>query len=311
MYRRRIPCLLMKSTASSNLWLVVAGVVWAVMVLGLIAGLILVPRMSSDDDGGDAVDEVEAVEASPVSTTVAADPIEIDDSVTIYELAVVGTYPHDETAYTQGLEFHDDQLLESTGLEGQSSLRLVEPESGRVTVSVPVDETLFAEGVTVVDGEAWQLTWRAGLLLIYSLDDLQLTGRITYDGEGWGLCATDEHLIMSDGSAQLTFRDRQTFAVIESVTVTDEGQPVDRLNELECVDDTVWANVWKLPVLLAIDRASGRVTGRADLSPLLPPEANETDNVANGVAFDPDTGNLWLTGKRWSVMYEVELQPAS
>lgn len=278
----------MKSTTSSTVWLIAAGIGWLLVVVALIAGLILIPRSNSDD-------QVE-------------DQVESSDSVTVYEPVVVATYPHSPDAYTQGLEFYDGQLLESTGLVGQSSLRLVEPSSGEVSQSTPVDEPLFAEGVTVVGDEAWQLTWKAGLLLTYSLDDLSQTGSIAYDGEGWGLCATDDHLVMSNGSDRLTVRDRQTFAVTESVAVTNEGQPVEQINELECVGDTVWANIWQSPELIAIDRATGRVTGTVDLSPLLPPEANATDNVANGIAFDRDTGNFWLTGKRWSVMYEVDLQ---
>lgn len=274
----------MKSTTSSTVWLIAAGVGWLLVVVALIAGLILIPRSNANSDSD-------------------------SDSVIVYEPVVVATYPHDRDAFTQGLEFHNGQLLESTGLVGQSSLRLVEPESGQVTRSVAVDEPLFAEGVTVVGDEAWQLTWKAGLLLTYSLDDLSQTGSKTYNGEGWGLCAADEHLVMSDGSDQLTIRDRQTFAVIDSVAVTNAGQPVEQINELECAGNTVWANIWQSPELIAIDLATGLVTGTVDLSPLLPPESDDTGNVANGIAFDRGTGNFWLTGKRWSVMYEVDLQP--
>lgn len=232
--------------------------------------------------------------------------------VTEYGIEIVATHPHDTEAYTQGLEMVGDLLLETTGLEGRSSVRLLAPRSGGIVRSSDLDPELFGEGATVVGDEVWQLTWRDGTLLVHGLDDLEERRRIGYEGEGWGLCATDDRLIMSDGSERLLFRDRRTFELLDSVTVVDGTTPVGRLNELECVGDLVWANVYQTTRLLAIDPSDGRVVGTADLSDLVPPGFEDSnDAVANGIAHDPTTGRFWLTGKLWPVLYEVELVPVS
>ena len=227
-----------------------------------------------------------------------------------YRVEVVATHPHDPTAFTQGLEVVGDLLLESTGLRGESTIRLVEPTTGEVLRSRPLDPDLFGEGATVVDDEIWQLTWTSGRLLVHGLDDLEPRGQRIYGGEGWGLCAGPEHLIMSNGSSQLTIRDRTTFEIIDAVEVTDDDGPVARLNELECVGELVWANVYQTTRMVAIDPTDGRVVGSADLAGLVPPGfEGDGNNVANGIASDPATGRFWLTGKRWPVLYEVELIP--
>lgn len=233
--------------------------------------------------------------------------------VTIFEADVVARYPHDSQAYTQGLEFVDGVLLESTGLTGQSTIRLVEPTTGEVLDSALLPNELYGEGATVVDDQIYQLTWKDEILLVRSLDDLAEQTRLSYSGEGWGLCATDQHLIMSDGSDRLTFRHRQTFEQLSSVQVTRGGAPVTKLNELECVGDRVWANIWQSNLLISIDPETGVVDGEADLSPLVPDGvlAADTDNVTNGIAYNHETGRFWLTGKRWPVLYEVELQAIS
>lgn len=230
--------------------------------------------------------------------------------VTIFEADVVARYPHDSQAYTQGLEFVDGVLLESTGLTGQSTIRLVEPTTGEVLDSALLPNELYGEGATVVDDQIYQLTWKDEILLVHSLDNLAEETRVSYSGEGWGLCATDQHLIMSDGSDRLTFRHRQTFEQLGSVQVTSRGEPLSKLNELECVGDRVWANIWQSNLLVSIDPETGVVDGEVDLSPLVPDGvlAAGTDNVTNGIAYNRETGRFWLTGKRWPVMYEVELQ---
>jgi glutaminyl-peptide cyclotransferase len=230
---------------------------------------------------------------------------------------VVASYPHDPGAFTQGLEWWDDLLLESTGLTGKSTLRLVDPTTGQPEVVVEVADELFAEGVTVVDGRALQLTWRNETLLVSELDQLGTagTGAITrtdgaYDGEGWGLCYNGTELVMSDGSSQLAFRDPETFEALRTVEVTDDGAPVDQLNELECVGSQVWANVWRSDRIIAIDAETGEVEATVDATSLLPAGVNDPDDVLNGIAYHPTTGRFWLTGKRWPVLYEVELVPA-
>ncbi|MGB5758417.1 MAG: glutaminyl-peptide cyclotransferase, partial [Acidimicrobiales bacterium] len=231
--------------------------------------------------------------------------------ITDYEAVVVATVAHDPAAYTQGLEFVDGLLLESTGLVGESSIRLVDPETGDVLAVEEVPEPLFAEGATVVGDEIWQLTWQNEVLLIRSLDDLEERRRLAYRGEGWGLCATEDRLIMSDGSSRLTFRDRETFEVLGSVEVTDGGEPLQQLNELECVGDRVWANVYLTARIVSIDPDSGAVDGSLSVEALVPEGIMDDDpgNVSNGIAYNRETGRFWLTGKRWPVMYEVELRP--
>jgi glutamine cyclotransferase len=226
----------------------------------------------------------------------------------LLDLEVVAIHPHDPNAYTQGLEMQGDQLLESTGLRGRSTMRRVDPRSGEVLVGVDLDPSLFGEGATVVGDEVWQLTWTSETLITRRLDDLTETGRITYEGEGWGLCAEADRLIMSNGSNRLTFRDTSTFDPVGSVDVVDRGVPVRFLNELECVDGLVWANVYQTTDLVVIDPSDGQVAATVDLSELVPDGfQGDRDNVANGVAHDPATGRFWITGKRWPVLYEVEI----
>ncbi len=235
-----------------------------------------------------------------------------DGEPIVHRIEVVATHPHDPAAYTQGLEVVDGVLLESTGLRGESTLRLVDPTSGEVLSSVPLADDLFGEGATVVGDEVWQLTWTSEVAILRGLDDLAARRQATYEGEGWGLCAEPDRLVMSNGSSTLTFRDRATFEAIGSVEVRDGEGPVAKLNELECVDGLVWANVFQTTRLLGIEPDSGRVVATVDLDVLVP-DGFEGDgtNVANGVAHDTETGRFWLTGKRWPVIYEVELVPES
>ena len=234
------------------------------------------------------------------------------DEVIALDVEVVATHPHDAGAYTQGLEVVDGLLLESTGELGESSLRLVDPRTGEIERMISLDDQLFGEGATVVGDEVWQLTWQNGTALVHDLDDFSERRRVAYEGEGWGLCAIADRLVMSDGSSRLSFRDQATFDVVGTVEVTLAGAPVAKVNELDCAGGLVWANVYRTTSLVAIDPADGRVVAEADLAELVPPGLEGDDYlVANGVAFDPTTGRFWLTGKRWPVLYEVELVPAS
>ncbi len=226
-------------------------------------------------------------------------------------IEVLGTYPHDETAWTEGFELHDGQLLESTGREGQSTLRLTDPATGAVTDEIPVAANLYAEGVTVVDGRAVQLTWKNETVLVSALPDLDPATveerQDAYDGEGWGLCYDGTDLVMSNGSDQLQFRDPTTFELHRSVPVRLSGKPVANINELECVDGAVWANIWLTTTIVVIDPATGVVTATADMAELVPEQYKDDRNaVANGIAHNPDTGTFWLTGKLWPVTYEVK-----
>lgn len=224
---------------------------------------------------------------------------------------VLEVLPHDPHAFTQGLELAGDTLYEATGLVGRSSLRAgpvgEEPELVR---SLP--EPLFGEGITVAGPHIWQLTWQNGVAIQRDRHTLAEQRRVAYEGEGWGLCHQPERdrLVMSDGSAQLTFRTVGDFTETGSVTVTDRGELIEQLNELECVGEDVYANVWHSDEILRIDADSGVVTARIDASGLLDPaEAHEAD-VLNGIAAYPDRDTFLITGKLWPKMFTVKFVPS-
>ena len=243
--------------------------------------------------------ELEPPELSP-STSEAESVPPVAKSFTIVE-----TIPHDAGAFTQGLEIYNGRLFESTGLVGRSSIREIDLASGTIVRNEPVPE-VFAEGLTLVGADALQLTWKAGIAYRYDTNTFAVTDTYTYDGEGWGLCYNDSQLVMSNGSATLQFRDPETFALRSTIDVELEGIPVQQLNELECVDGSVWANIWKSTLIVEIDPTSGDVTGVLDAAALVPEAvAGDSSAVLNGIAYDDETGTFLLTGKLWPVIYRV------
>lgn len=224
---------------------------------------------------------------------------------------VVRTFPHDPGAFTQGLLFFDGKFYESTGLNRRSSLRRVDLESGVVESRVDLPAELFGEGLARVGGRLFQLTWQNGRALVWNLATLGKEREITYEGEGWGLCYDGHHLIMSDGSATLALRDPESFAKVGAIAVRRAGRPVRNLNELECVDGVVFANVWQDNHIARIDPDTGEVTAWIDASGLLAPEEARAADVLNGIAYLPATGHLVVTGKLWPRIFEVEIVPAA
>jgi len=238
-----------------------------------------------------------ADQAGPQRSSAAAIPQRTD---------VIRSYPHDREAFTQGLLLHGGKLYESTGLVGRSSLREVDLETGRVIRKVDVPPPIFAEGLALVGDRLIQLTWQNNRALQYDRRTFASQGEFTYRGEGWGLCTAGEQLVMSDGSATLTIRKPADFSVIRTVAVTLDGKPLDRLNELECVDGAVFANVWTRDLIVRIDPASGRVTHRIDAANLLSPmERQNPDQVLNGIAYDPSDRTFLITGKLWPRLFRV------
>ncbi|MEQ0565820.1 glutaminyl-peptide cyclotransferase [Amycolatopsis sp. NEAU-NG30] len=220
---------------------------------------------------------------------------------------VVATLPHDPAAFTEGLEFSGDTLYESTGLAGRSTLT-AGPAGGPPATTATLPSPLFGEGVTVLGPTLWQLTWQDGFAIERDSRTLAELRRVPYQGEGWGLCHQDSgRLVMSNGSSWLTFRDPETFAVTGSV---DVGR--DQLNELECVGGDVYANVWHTDTILRIDAATGHVTATIDAARLRA-QVNTTgaEDVLNGIAAVPGTGEFLLTGKQWPVTFRVRFVPAS
>jgi glutaminyl-peptide cyclotransferase len=218
----------------------------------------------------------------------------------------VRSYPHDSTAFTQGLVWLDGRLYESTGRYGQSSLRIVEVETGRVVQKVDLAQTYFAEGLAAVGDTLYQLTWKEGVAFLYDAATLRQLGQVAYTGEAWGLASDGQRLIVSDGSSYLTFVDPATFQVDTTIRVTDAGQPVDQLNELEWVRGEVWANVWHTNQIVRIDPQTGRVKGRLDLTALIP-QVRDPEAVLNGTAYDPQGNRLLVTGKLWPRLYEISV----
>lgn len=214
--------------------------------------------------------------------------------------------PHDAAAFTQGLVYRDGVFYESTGLYGRSNLRRVDPATGEVLARRELPRELFGEGLALVGGSLYQLTWREGRVLVADPSDLSPRGELALPTEGWGACALDGRLVVSDGSDHLFFYDPKTMAVLGSVVVTDEGRPVSRLNELETVAGRIWANVWGDSRIAVIDPATGRVAAWVDCAGLRPGTvAVDFENVLNGIAHDPATGRVWVTGKRWPEIYEI------
>ncbi|MDE0579306.1 MAG: glutaminyl-peptide cyclotransferase [bacterium] len=224
---------------------------------------------------------------------------------------VVATHPHDTSSFTQGLVWFDGLLYESTGLRGQSVLRIIDLPTGRVLQETAADPQHFGEGLALVDDQLIWLTWQAGTAGVYERDTLEQTGSFAYAGEGWGLCHDGTRLVMSDGSNTFTFRHPTTFEAMDSVAVTrSDGSPVNRLNELECVGDDVWANVWLTDRIVVIDPDTGTVVAEADMAGIISPhpELSDGNNVLNGIAYRPDTGTFLITGKRWPTIFEVRFE---
>jgi glutamine cyclotransferase len=223
---------------------------------------------------------------------------------------VVSTRPHDTASYTQGLVWDHGTLYESAGLYAESTLRQVDPATGAVKRQVKIPDKYFAEGLALVGDRLVQLTWQEGTAFVYRASDFGKIRELSYQGEGWGLCHDGKRLVMSDGSDRLTFRDPETFNPLGSVQVKLGGAPVDQLNELECVDGAVYANVYMTQDILRIDPATGDVTAVIDASGLLAPADYQAGaEVLNGIAWMPETKTFLITGKRWPLMFEVELVP--
>lgn len=233
-------------------------------------------------------------------------------AVPLYGYKVINTYSHDPGAFTQGLLLYDGKLYESTGIKGRSTLRLVDLKSGEVIQSYSMPDKYFGEGITVVNGNIVQLTWRSGTGFVYNMDDLKPVGRFNYEGEGWGITSDDKHLIMSDGSATLKFLDPHTFKVVGELEVHDKGRKVRMLNELEYVEGEIYANIFGADRIARIDPVTGRVTGWVDLSGLLTKEDKKKRvDVLNGIAYDKENKTLLVTGKLWPKLFEIEIIPSN
>jgi glutamine cyclotransferase len=225
---------------------------------------------------------------------------------------VVHTYPHEAQAFTQGLIYLDGHLYESTGLNGHSSLRMEDLETGRILQLQNVPSKYFAEGLTDWGSTLIQLTWESHIAFVYDRFSFHLLRTLSFSGEGWGLTHDATHLILSDGTPDLRFLDPVTFHEVRRVTVKDHGLPVKELNELEFVHGEIYANIWHSDRIARISPVTGKVLGWIDLTGLLPPaEHNSAESVLNGIAWDSVHDRLFVTGKLWPKLFEIKAIPAA
>ena len=278
---------------------------------GALALLLFVPLLACGDARVAANAPRPVVAPTPVtsapqpSPTPSMTPAEIP----VYTYDVVNTYPHDPKAYTQGLVYYDDQLYESTGQYGSSSLRRVELKKGKVKKKIEIPKQYFAEGMTILDGKIYQLTWHERKGFVYDLKDFRLEKEFAYQGQGWGLTTDGHSLIMSNGSHELHFLDPATFQVQRTVSVFNDKMPLTHLNELEYIRGEIYANIWQSDRIVRLDPETGRILAWIDLTNLRPPETfDNTENVLNGIAYDSREDRLFVTGKRWPKIFEIRLK---
>ncbi len=279
-----------------------------VYALPLFAGALILGCTHADSmDKKDS--EISSTTGDGVAATTSAGSInrQPPTATPVYKVQVVHSYPHDPQAFTQGLLYQGGVLYEGTGLEGRSSIRKVDLETGRVLKAKPIDNSIFGEGITIWKNNLIEITWKSKLGFVYDVETFSRKKSFKYGTEGWGLTHDDAHLIMSDGSSKLYFWDPETFKETGSVEVKDQGIPVSMLNELEVIKGEIYANVWQTDRIARIDPKSGEVKAWIDASGLLTPEERANTDVLNGIAYDEKGGRLFLTGKLWPKLFEVKL----
>ena len=240
------------------------------------------------------------LKGKPASVTVAQ-----AGAITVLTATVVKTYPHDPRAFTQGLEFFDGYLYESTGRQRQSTLRKVAIETGKAVQSVKLPDQSFGEGLTIFHGKIYQLTWLDKSGFIYDLRTFRKLGTFPYNTEGWGLTHDDASLILSDGTNRLQYIDPKSFQVTKTLEVFAGPEAVTNLNELEFIRGEIWANIWHSDRIARIDPKSGQVTAWVELAGIAEQETHEQEDVLNGIAWDQGRQRLFVTGKDWSKVYEI------
>ena len=228
-----------------------------------------------------------------------------------YGYDVINVFPHDTKAYTQGLQYHEGYMYESTGQYGESTLRKTDIKNGNILSVLNLDNQYFGEGITIYKNKIYQITWRSRKGFVYDLKTFTLESSFNYHSEGWGITTAEDHLIMSDGSNKLYVIDPTHFYILKEIEVYDHKGPVNQLNELEYVNGYVWANVWQTDRIVVIDPKTGVVTAELDLSHLLTPAEKNTiddlDDVLNGIAWNALKNTFYVTGKRWPKMFEIKI----
>jgi glutamine cyclotransferase len=235
--------------------------------------------------------------------------VESNGKIPSYTYEIVKVYPHDPDAFTQGLVFRDGKLLESTGEEGRSTLRRVDLDSGQTLKKVDLAPQYFGEGMTFLNNKVYQVTWQHQIGFIYDYQTFERLGQFNYEGEGWGLTTDGQSLILSDGSNRLRFLDPNNFRVIRTIAVTENGQPVRQLNELEYIKGEIYANIWHSTRIVTINPQTGAVTASMDCADLVSQSgAHDEEAVLNGIAYDEASGRLFVTGKLWPKLFEIRMK---
>jgi glutaminyl-peptide cyclotransferase len=231
------------------------------------------------------------------------------ENIKTYKVKIVGELPHHINSFTQGLIYHEEKIYESTGLIGQSTLQRIDAHTGTVEKILPIPE-VFTEGLALWNNHLIQLTWKERVAFIYNIDDFSKVGIFSFETQGWGLTSDDSHLIMSDGSDRIYFRNPNSFDVERIIYVKSGGKPLKFINELEYVDGLIHANIWQKKFIVQIDPVNEKVVGYIDCEPLfqrLPPLGLE--DVLNGIAYDKKTKMFYLTGKNWPKIFKIILVP--
>jgi glutamine cyclotransferase len=243
------------------------------------------------------------------NTDVTADPATETTSTNVAAISytVTATYPHDTSSFTQGLEFYKGQLLESTGNWKDSRLLQVDLKTGKANKSIPLRDSLFGEGLTVLNDTIYQLTWQDKVVLVYTAADFKKAKELPINTEGWGITNNGKELIVTDGSSNLYFYEPGTFRLLRTQGVTENGSPAMNLNELEYIDGFIYANQWQYNYILKIDPNSGQVIGKLDLTELAnrAKASNPKEQWLNGIAYNPETKKVYVTGKYWPEIYEI------
>ena len=221
------------------------------------------------------------------------------------DVEILRTLPHNSSSFTQGLEVMESSIFESSGLYGYSRISEIDSHNGEIIRQTKIDDSYFAEGITVKEQSIIMLTWRAGVALEFDISNFSIIGNFSFEGEGWGICYNGEHIVTSNGSSELSFRDPDSFEIDFTTTVTWDGVPVSNLNELECVGEKIYANIWMEETILRISSTSGKVDFFSTPLSLTAIQGNGPEEVLNGIAFDHISGSFWITGKNWTQMYLV------
>ena len=220
-------------------------------------------------------------------------------------IEIFRTLPHDQSSFTQGLELQGSSIFESSGLYGHSRISEIDTQNGEIIRQTMIDDSYFGEGITVKGQTIIMLTWRAGVALEFDISNFSIIGNFSFEGEGWGICYNGEHIVTSNGTSELSFRDPDSFEIEFTTMVTWDGVPVSNLNELECVGDKIYANIWMEETILSISATSGEVDFFSSPLSLTSIQGNSPEEVLNGIAFDHISGSFWITGKNWTQMYLV------